>query len=256
MITGTIFENTKIHLRVWFAALFMITSSKKGISSIQLSTQLGITQKTGWFLLHRIREMLRASESHKPLENIVEIDETYAGGIFDNMSKIKKQKIREANGGKGAQGRSGMNKVTIVGLVQREGRVVTFVVDNTNAETLHQIIDNNVSDTATIVTDAYTAYAGLNKKYNHIVVKHRDGEYVNKQGNTKFHTQNIEGFWSIFKRGYIGIYHFMSRQHMHRYTTEFGYRYNTRGLTVVERFDNSLGNTKNARITYRRLIEK
>lgn len=162
----------------------------------------------------------------------------------------------EQNAGKGAQGRSGMNKVTIVGLVERSGRVRTFVVDNTNADTLHQIIENNVSDTATVVSDAYSSYKRLNKKFNHIVVKHKDGEYVTKQGDIKFHTQNIESFWSIFKRGYIGIYHYMSKPHMIRYTSEFGYRHDTKRLTVIERFDDSLSNTKSTRITYQRLIAK
>ncbi len=141
-------------------------------------------------------------------------------------------------------------------MVERNGRVLTFVAENTDAETLHQIIDNNVSNESIIVTDAYKSYVGLNKKYNHIVVKHQDGGYVTTVGEHKFHTQNIENFWSIFKRGYIGIYHYMSKQHLHRYTTEFGYRYNTRKQSSIERFEDALKQVSNARITYDKLTGK
>jgi transposase-like protein len=256
VITGTIFENTKISLRIWFAALFLITSSKKGISSVQLSLQLGITQKTAWFVLHRIREMLKASESIEMLTGTVQADEKYIYGKFKNKSKSIRKKILQENDGKGVQGRSNVGKIPIVGLIETGGKVRTFVVQNTNSETLHQIIDNNVSDNATIVTDAYKSYNGLSKKFNHIVVKHTDGNYIHKEGAKKFHTQNIESYWAVLSRGYIGIYHYWSSKHVHKYTSEFAYRYNTKELTVVERFDDSLANTKNTRITYQRLIGK
>ena len=121
---------------------------------------------------------------------------------------------------------------------------------------MHQIIDNNVSNDAIIVTDAYKSYVGLNKKYNHITVKHTEGGYITTIGDHKFHTQNIENFWSIFKRGYIGIYHYMSKQHLHRYCTEFGYRYNTRQQPSVERFEDALSKVSSARITNDKLTGK
>lgn len=246
---GTIFENSKVSLRTWFAAMFLISTSKKGVSSIQLATQLGITQKTAWFVLHRIREMLKDNSTNtEPLNGMVEVDETYVGGKNKNRHKDKKVP--------NSQGRASKDKTPVVGLVERGGKVLTFVAESTDAETLHQIIDNNCSDEAIIVTDAYKSYIGLGKKYNHVVVKHEDGGYVVRHGDHKFHTQNIENFWSIFKRGYIGIYHYMSKQHLQRYCTEFGYRYNTRSLTSIERFEQAVKAVSNTRLTYKGLIGK
>ncbi|MEJ7682249.1 MAG: IS1595 family transposase [Segetibacter sp.] len=143
---GTIFENSKVALRTWFAAMYLISSSKKGISSVQLSVQLGITQKTAWFLNHRIREMLKDNTT-STLTGMVEVDETYVGGKNKNRHADKKVE--------NSQGRSAKDKTPVVGLFQRDGKVLTFVAENTEAETLHQIIDNNCSDEAIIVTDAY-----------------------------------------------------------------------------------------------------
>lgn len=173
---GTIFENSKVSLRTWFAAMFLISTAKKGVSSIQLATELGITQKTAWFVLHRIREMLKDNSTNaEPLNGMVEVDETYVGGKNKNRHKDKKVP--------NLQGRASKDKTPVVGLVERGGKVFTFVAESTDAETLHQIIDNNCSDEAIIVTDTYKTYIGLGKKYN----------------------QNIEDFWSIFKRGYVGM---------------------------------------------------
>jgi transposase-like protein len=167
---GTIFENSKVPLQTWFAAMFLISSAKKGISSVQLSVQLGITQKTAWFVLHRIREMLKETSSTGTLNGMVEVDETYVGGKNKNRHADKKVE--------NSQGRASIDKTPVVGLVERGGRILTFVAENTEQETLHQIIDNNVSNEAIIVTDAYKSYAGLSEKYTHIIVKHESGGYV------------------------------------------------------------------------------
>jgi transposase-like protein len=242
---GTIFENSKIPLRTWFASMFLISTSKKGISSLQLAEQLGVTQKTAWFVLHRIREMLK-DNSDEQLSGNIEVDETYVGGKNKNRHHDKKVP--------NSQGRSSADKTPVVGLLQRDGKIRTFVVKNTDAETLHTIMGQNVSKDSTVITDAYRSYNGLDARYTHVTVKHENDGYVVKIGNETFHTQNIENFWSIFKRGIIGIYHFVSVKHLQRYFTEFGYRYNERDLTGIEKFNLSLTKCSSARITYPQLI--
>lgn len=244
---GTIFENSKIGLRIWFAAMYLISTCKKGISSLQLAEQLGITQKTAWFLNHRIREMLNDNNKEK-LCGMVEADETYVGGKNKNRHKDKKIE--------GSQGRSSADKTPVVGLLQRDGTIRTFVVDNTDSETLHTIMGNNVSENSTLITDAYRSYNGLDARYTHVTVKHENGDYVVRIGDQRFHTQNIENFWSIFKRGIIGIYHFVSAKHLHRYCTEFGYRFNERDLNGIEKFEKSIEGGNGKRLTYNTLIGK
>lgn len=244
VISGTIFENTKIGLRVWFAAMYLISTSKKGISSLQLAEQLGITQKTAWFVNHRIREMLTDNSTSK-LEGQVQADETYVGGL--NANRHKNKKIDKDDNCSG--------KTPVVGLIQPNGKVRTFVVKDTTANTLHPIMVDNVAAGSTLVTDAHKSYLGLTDRYLHVSVKHVDGEYVIKINGEKFHTNNIENFWSIFKRGIIGIYHFVSAKHLQRYCTEFGYRFNHRDLTGVSKFEIALTGCDQKRLTYSNLIK-
>lgn len=240
---GTIFENSKISLRVWFAAMYLISTSKKGVSSLQLAEQLGVTQKTAWFVLHRIREMLKDNSTEK-LEGEVQADETFVGGKNHNRHKDKKIPHDVSFSG----------KTPVIGLIQKDGKVRTFVANDISAATIHPIMVGNVKEGSILVTDAHQGYVGLKDRYTHVSVKH-DGEgYTVTIGNQRFHTNNIENFWSVFKRGIIGIYHFVSAKHLNRYCSEFGYRHNNREFSGVEKFNNALLNADSTVLTYERLI--
>ena len=235
---GTIFENSKIGLRIWFAAMYLISTSKKGISSLQLAEQLGITQKSAWFVNHRIREMLRDNDTDK-LEGHVQADETWVGGKNKNRHADKKIDMEISASG----------KTPVVGLIQKDGKVRMFVVKEVNQDVLHTIMGDNVKEGTILVTDSHSGYLGLTDRYTHVSVKHDGTGYTVTIGNNKFHTNNIENFWSIFKRGIIGIYHFVSAKHLQRYCTEFSYRYNRRDLTGVAKFDAALIGSDNKRLT-------
>jgi len=238
--TATLFDNTKIELRKWFLSIWLVTSHKKGISSLQLSKDISVTQKTAWFILQRIRKCF-GIENDNSLDNHVEVDETYVGG--KNKNRHNSKKVEQA------QGRSLKDKAPVVGMVERNGKLNAHKVDDVQSQTLTKEIIKNVKESANLYTDEWLGYNGISKIYDHSVVKHNEGEYV----NGRIHTNTIEGFWSLLKRGIIGIYHFISKKHLQNYVDEFVFRYNTRNSNEVDRFNLLLSNTE-IRTTYRRLI--
>ncbi len=236
---GTIFENTKIPLSKWFLAMYLITSHKKGISSLQLHRDLGVTQKTAWFINHRIREMLK-DKAPELLSGFVEVDEIYIGGSEKNKHKKKRLSRTE----------SSRSKTMVVGLLERGGRVITKRVDTTHSWVLQPLVRKHVLNDSTVVTDTHFGYKGLDQQYIHETVKHFAGEYA----RGVYHTNTMEGFWSLLSRGIYGIYHSVSEKHVQRYCDEFAQRYTTKDDTEVDRFNFFLSQCE-GRLKYKDLIK-
>jgi len=234
---GTVFEDSHIPLRHWLQAIHLMASSKKGISANQLHRTLGVTLKSAWFMAHRIRYAMD-QEPDSPFTGIVEVDETYVGG---------KEKGRRGRGG---------NKTPVVALVQRNGSVVSKPVDHVTAYNLRKMIVKNVDKSAKIMTDDYTGYVGkLGDFAAHHVVNHSAKEYARGE----VHTNTVEGYFSILKRGIIGVYHHCEKQHLHRYCSEFDFRYNTRtakGFNDTDRAEELLYGIVGKRLTYAELTAK
>ena len=242
---GSVFHASNIPLTTWFPAMYLILSHKKGISSCQLARDLGVTQKTAWFMNHRIRESLKEKGSSL-LGGIVEIDETYIGGNVKNMSKSKRAAIKNRYNPQ-------LTKTGLMGLSEREGKIKVTVIEGKNYEgtVLKPIIANNVNKDAILITDGFGGYAGLDKIYNgHEVVNHAKQEYV-REG---WHTNTVEGFWSLLKRTIYGIYHQVSPEHLQKYCDEVTYRYNSRKIKDGQRFELSLQGIE-GRLTYKQLIQ-
>ncbi|MCX6317075.1 MAG: IS1595 family transposase [Bacteroidetes bacterium] len=234
---GTYFENTKLPLAKWFMAIYLVSAHRKGISSCQLARDLNIGQKAAWFVLHRVREMLKDG-SGTFLTGLVEIDETYVGGKVANMRKTKRKQITDA----GID-----NKTPVMGMVQRDGKAKLQVIGKNSFKT---VIHQNVKKEAILITDSHTGYQGLVNEYaGHEAVNHSQLEF--KRGI--YYTNSVEGFFSTFKRGIIGIYHQISPKHLQRYCEEFSYRFNFRKIKDGERFINCFENIQ-GRLTYKQLI--
>jgi len=230
---GTIMEDSKIPLNKWLMAYALINASKKGISAHQLHRSLGITYKSAWFLAHRIRETMDSGTD--PLggdpERVVEADETYVGGKAKNRANGKTPP-----------------KKAVVTLVERGGHARSFHVANVHANTLRTILFTNADRLSTLMTDESTVYTGAGQSFwQHKTVNHRSAEYA--RGN--WHTNTAENFFSIFKRGIVGVYHHVSEAHLHRYCREFDFRYNTRTVSDAERTAEAVKGARGKRLMYR-----
>lgn len=241
--TGTIFEDTKIPLQKWFMALYIFSSHKKGISSHQLARDIDVTQKTGWFLLHRLRYAFAHPNFQAMLEGVVEVDETYVGGKENNKHVDKKTE--------GNQGRSTKTKKPVVAVLQRDGNVIAQAMSDVSADSIIPFIQENVEAGSVVVSDEYQVYRKLAQVYTHEYVRHSAKEFVNGRA----HTNGLEGFWSHFKRMIDGIYHNISMAHLQSYVNEFSLRWNTRRSATADRFDLILGNIA-GRLTYKTLIAR
>jgi transposase-like protein len=237
---GTIFEDSPIGLEKWLPAVWLLSVCKNGISSYELHRALGVTQKTAWFMLHRIRKAMQTGSFMK-LAGEVEVDETFIGGLSKNMHEYK----REAN----ITGTGGKDKTPVLGCLERGGKVIATVIPNRKRKTLHNLVREQVAGGSSVYTDALASYDGLGNEYDHQFVDHAV-EYV----RGRVHTNGLENFWSLLKRTVKGTYVSVEPFHLVRYLDEQTFRYNERHGDDAQRFSGVMKQTIGRRITYKELI--
>jgi transposase-like protein len=246
---GTIFEDSPIHLSKWLLAMWMIANCKNGVSSYEIHRAIGVTQKSAWFMLHRIRlamqngSIMKLGGSGSP----VQVDETFIGGKARNMHESKRARMDKMSFG---------NKTIVAGMLESGGKVKTQIIENRSVKTLHAVVKEHVQSGANLHTDDFYGYWGLYKEFTHEIVNHAE-TYV----NGKVHTNGIENFWALLKRGLSGTYVAVEPFHLFRYLDEQSFRYNNRGnkekpVNDGERFEMLLSQVAGKRLTYSALTGK
>ena len=238
--TGTIFERSHVPLHKWVYAMYLVVTARKGVSSMQLAKEIGITQKSAWFVLQRLREAC-AGKMDK-LSGIVEVDECFVGGKEANKHESKKLRA----------GRGPVGKAAVLGLRERGGRTISMPIENTDRETLHNAIYDNVELGSTVMTDEAVAYKNM-PFYNHESVNHVGGEYARDSVSTN----GIESVWALLKRGIYGTWHQVSVKHLNRYVDEVAFRLNAGNVQrhTLDRLDSFVDAVDGKRLTYARLIQ-
>jgi transposase-like protein len=239
---GTIFEDSPLGLDKWLIAVWMITNCKNGVSSYEIHRAIGVTQKTAWFMIHRIRVAMQIGSFEK-LSGEVECDETYVGGAAKFMHKSKRKKV--------VRGTGVGHRTAVMGMVERKGRVRANVIAWTDAHTLNENINANIAAGSTVFTDDNGGYRKMSDEYIHEVINHTI-EYV--RGNV--HTNSIENFWSLLKRSIKGTYVSVAPEHLQKYVEEQTFRFNNRKDNDGERFATITGQLSGIRLTYADLTGK
>lgn len=214
---GTIFQDSKIPLIKWFIAMHYMGNTKKGLSTRQLAAEINVSQRTAWFMQHRIRVSFKDFEDK--LDKVIAVDETFIGGRNKNRHMDKRIAI--------SRDRTYPDKTPVVGMVTMEGKLKCVVVPDTKLDTLTRVISNNVVPGSVVVTDEWVGYKYVERDYFHEVVDHKSRKYISECG---FSTNRIEGFWTHLKKSIVGIYHKVSKKHLQRFVNESVFRYNFRGL--------------------------
>ena len=236
--TGTVMAESKLSYREWALGIYLLATNLKGVSSMKLHRDLNVTQKTAWFMAHRLRENFQNQQN--AFAGPVEIDETFVGGKARNMHPHKREQV--------IKGRGTVGKTAVVGAKDRQtNRVSATVIDNTDQLTLQGFVADNVEPGAKVYTDDHGGYVGLP---NHETVRHSVAEYVNGQA----HTNGIESFWAMLKRGYVGTYHRMSPKHLHRYVDEFAGRHNVRESDTLDQMAAIVRQVDGKRLRYKDLV--